>query len=61
MLPGLSSVLDQLRKSDTSYNDLTQFTFFLQPHVLTQGRTPLEVLREGDLEAVVRAAKSEEA
>ena len=61
VLPGLSSVLEQLRKSDTSYNDLTPFTFFLQPHVLTQGRTPLEVLREGDLEAVVRAAKSEEA
>lgn len=60
LLRGLSVVLKKLRASDPSYNQLTPFTFFLQPHPLTGERTPLEVLREGDVALALRAAQSEE-
>jgi hypothetical protein len=59
LLDGLPAVLGALRESDPAYNQLTPFSFFLQPHPLTGLRTPLEALREGDLEAAINAATSE--
>lgn len=59
LLDGLSNVLHALRQSDTAFNQLTPFTFFLQPHPLTGTRTPLEALRAKDIESVVGAAMSE--
>ncbi len=59
VLEGMADILKTLRASDSSYNVLTPFAFFLQPHPLTGERTPLEALRGGDVETVLRAAKSE--
>ncbi len=59
VLEGMAEILAMLRASDSSYNALTPFAFFLQPHPLTGERTPLEALRAGDVERVLRAAKSE--
>lgn len=60
LLPGLSEVLHTLRAADKSYSHLTPFAFFLQPHPLTGEHTPLELLRSGDVDTVLRAARSEE-
>jgi hypothetical protein len=60
LLPGLSEVLHALGAADKSYSHLTPFAFFLQSHPLTGEHTPLELLRIGDADTVLRAARSEE-
>ncbi|HRE82367.1 MAG TPA: hypothetical protein PLN52_15075 [Opitutaceae bacterium] len=58
VLPGLAEAVAILRK-DPSFEALTPFAFFLQVHPLTPGHTPLEALRQGNLNDVLQAAESE--
>ena len=58
VLPGMADALAILRK-DPSFGTLTPFAFFLQAHPLTSGNTPLQALRQGNLNDVLRAADSE--
>ena len=52
-VPGLPDVLHALRDHDP----LSQVTFFLAPEGFLGDRTPLEVLRAGDLVRVLKAAE----
>jgi hypothetical protein len=54
MLSGFPTVLSVLRGHDPA----AQLAFFVTPHESIQHRTPLDALRSGDLEAVVRVARS---
>lgn len=52
-LPGLEAVLDALRPHDA----WTKLVFFTSENVTTGGKKPLDVLRSGDVEKVVGAAR----
>jgi hypothetical protein len=52
-LPGLEAVLDALRPHDA----WTRLVFFTSENVATKGKKPLDVLRSGDVEEVVAAAR----
>jgi hypothetical protein len=53
-LPGLEAVLDVLRLHD----DWTKLVFFTSENAATNGKKPLDVLRSGDVEKVVAAART---
>lgn len=55
-LPGLGDVLEELRKNHCESWDL--LTFFLNPTFALNGKTPLSELRKGNLERVLRAART---
>ena len=50
----LDTVLDALKDHDS----WMQFAFFVNPNDLLRGKTPLEQLRSGEIEAVLQAAAS---
>ncbi len=54
MLSGFPTVLGALRGHDPT----SQLAFFVTPHHGLEGRTPLDALRAGDLEAVLRIART---
>ena len=54
MLSGFPTVLGVLRGLDAT----SQLAFFVTPHHGLEGRTPLDALRAGDLEAVLRIART---
>jgi hypothetical protein len=58
VLPGLREVLLVLHDRHPAFNELTPITFFLNPSPYLKGRTPLEALREGELDAVKRQARA---
>ncbi|MCC0179366.1 HTH domain-containing protein [Waterburya agarophytonicola K14] len=51
-LAGLETVLEQLSEADP----WTQVTFFLNPNLRLENKTPLEVLRMGEIKPVVMSA-----
>jgi hypothetical protein len=51
-LHGLSEVLGELRE----YDPWTQVAFMLSPNIWLDGETPLRILRDGQVEPVLRAA-----
>jgi hypothetical protein len=53
-IPNLEDVLDSLRGHDP----WMQFAFFINPNDRLEGKTPLDRLRAGELEPVLRAAES---
>jgi hypothetical protein len=53
-LPHLEVVLDALKQNDA----WTKLVFFASENVVTDGRKPLEVLRSGDVEKVLVAART---
>lgn len=55
LLRGLPEVLRKIREKLPHADDLFAFTFFLQADPVIGGRTPLEALRAGDVEAVLEA------
>lgn len=52
-LPGLEAVLDVLKRHD----DWTKLVFFTSENTSTDGHKPLNVLRSGDIEKVLAAAR----
>jgi hypothetical protein len=54
MLSGFLTVLGALHGQEPN----SQLAFFVTPHDGLEGRTPLDVLRSGDLDAVLRVARS---
>lgn len=56
VLPGLSAVLKSL---DPTLGPWMTLAFFVEGHVALDGRSPLQALRDGDLEAVLRAARTQ--
>ena len=56
VLPGLREVLGTLREGHPAYTDLTPITFFLNPSPHLKGKTPLQALHDGEIEAVKRQA-----
>lgn len=55
LLPGLPEVLARIRGALPQASPLFPFTFFLQADPVCGGRTPLQALRDGDLDTVLRA------
>lgn len=55
LVPGLGEVLSELGQSPAG-EDMEAFAFFLNPNPLTGGVPPIEALRAGRKEAVMRAA-----
>ncbi len=55
LVPGLGEVLAELSNSPAG-DDMEAFAFFLNPNPLTEGLPPIEALRAGRREAVLRAA-----
>lgn len=55
LLHGLPEVLVRIRAALPHASPLFPFTFFLQADPVCRGRTPLQVLRAGDLDTVLRA------
>jgi hypothetical protein len=53
-LPGLEAVLDVLKPHDA----WTKLVFFTSENAATNGKRPLDVLRSGDVEKVVAAART---
>jgi hypothetical protein len=53
-LPGLEAVLDALKPHDA----WTKLVFFTSENAATDGKKPLDVLRSGDVEKVVAAART---
>jgi len=58
LLKGLPEVLAEIQKSVPGAGPMEPFTILLQEHPLTNGRTPLEALRDGDLAAVLDVVRS---
>jgi hypothetical protein len=58
LIDGLPEVLAAISKKIPGAGELSPFTFFLQADPITQGRTPLEALRAGDLEQVLAAVEA---
>jgi hypothetical protein len=58
VLKGLPEMLAAMRAKIPGAGYLTPFTFFLQGDPVTGGRTPLEVLRAGNLEQVMEAIEA---
>ena len=58
VIPGLSDVLAALKDGHPAYTDTTPITFFLNPSPHLAGRTPLEALKAGELDEVVREARA---
>ncbi len=56
-VPGLGEVLAELAQSPAG-EDMEAFAFFLNPNPLTGGVAPIEALRGGRKEAVIRAASA---
>jgi hypothetical protein len=56
VLPGLPEVL---RSLDPTLGPWMTLAFFLEDHVALGGRSPLQALREGDVESVLRAARTQ--
>jgi hypothetical protein len=54
-LPGLAETLRTLSGEDP----WTHLEFFLRPNHMTDGKRPLDLLREGNLESVLHAAEAE--
>jgi len=54
-LPGLEQVLARLSAA-SSLDDWAKIGFFLQTHRMLDNRRPLDLLREGNLNAVLKAA-----
>ncbi len=54
MLSGFPTALGALRGHDP----MSQLAFFVTPHHGLEGRTPLEALKAGDLEAVLRIVRT---
>ncbi len=57
---GLPQVVAALRDKLDDHSPLTVFAFLLQPHPLTGGRPPLEVLQAGGLDEVLAAVAADE-
>lgn len=55
VLEGLPEVLHALREKVPGYGHLSSFAFFLQADQVTDGRTPLVALRDGDIRKVLEA------
>jgi hypothetical protein len=53
-LPGLEAVVRALKKHDA----WTKLGFFTTANTVTDGKKPLDVLRSGDIEKVVAAART---
>ena len=58
VVEGLPEVLRVIRTSIPGNDPLTPFTFLLQANPVTDGRSPLAVLREGEIEKVLLAVKA---
>lgn len=56
-LRGLMAVMNILRAGQ-NFETITPFAFFLQANPLTEGTTPLDLLRHGKVELVKRAARA---
>jgi hypothetical protein len=57
ILEGLSAVLKALRRTSPGFDQLTPFTYFLQPVPMIGSRTPLAALRNGEIKKVLEAAE----
>jgi len=55
LLPGLPDVVKALRSKVPGYGQLSPFAFFVQADPVTDGRTPLAALRDGDMKKVLDA------
>jgi hypothetical protein len=55
LLKGLPEVLRKIREKIPHGGELFPFTFFLQADPVCDGRTPLQALRDGDVDVVLRA------
>ena len=55
LLAGLPEVLQKIREKVPQSSHLFPFTFFLQADPVCGGRTPLETLRTGEVDTVLRA------
>lgn len=55
LVPGLLETLRAMQTRIPGYGQLSPFTFFLQADPVTNGLTPLDALRVGDLERTLRA------
>ncbi len=55
LVPGLGEVLAELAQGPAG-DDMEAFAFFLNPNPLTGGVSPIEALRAGRKESVIRAA-----
>jgi hypothetical protein len=58
LLDGLPEVLHALQNTVPGYGKLSPFAFFLQAAMVTDGRTPLAALREGDSVKVLEAVRA---
>lgn len=57
---GLPQIMASVREKLDDSNPLTIFAFLLQPHPLTGGRPPLEMLKRGKLTEVQAAIEADE-
>ena len=55
VIKGLREILHAMRAKVPGYDELYPFAFFLQPDMATDFRTPLAVLRDGDIKKVLDA------
>jgi hypothetical protein len=55
---GLTEILRAMRAKIPGYGQLSPFVFFLQVDPVTNGLTPLDALRAGDLERTLRAVEA---
>jgi hypothetical protein len=58
-LEGLDQVISNLREKIPGYGPMVPFTFFLQEHPVTGGKTPLDALRAGKLDQVLAAVRAD--
>lgn len=58
LIPGLLETLKAMQAIIPGYSQLSPFTFFLQHDPVTDGLTPLDALRDGDLERTLRAVEA---
>jgi len=57
VLNGLKEILEALRESP-AWSDMLPFTFFLNRHPMLSGLRPVDALRKGEIETVLRAARA---
>jgi hypothetical protein len=58
LLDGLPEVLAAIREKLPSGGSLVPFAFFLQEDPVTDGKTPLDALRDGKLQQVLKAVNA---
>jgi hypothetical protein len=55
VIEGLAEILNALRAKVPGFGQISPFTFFLQADPVTDGRTPLAALRDGNIQKVLNA------